>query len=85
LNDTFRRAQSVHVPGARAAVLKAVAMNLWHDALDTLNSTVPHGDFDGLTVDQRLQVAEIKALLAIGQELSRIHHEGINPHYTPGG
>lgn len=34
-----------------------------------------------LTTDQRLKVAEISALLSIAQELSLIHHAGINPRY----
>jgi hypothetical protein len=59
-------------------------MNLWHDAFDALSDAVPHGNFDTATVDQKLKVAEIKALLSISQELSKIHHEGINPNFTPG-
>lgn len=40
-------------------------------------------DVDHLTTDQRLKVAEIAALLSISQELSLIHHQGINPEYLP--
>ena len=39
-------------------------------------------DFDNLTLDQKLKVAEIKALLAIGQELSLIQDSGINPKWS---
>jgi hypothetical protein len=35
----------------------------------------------GLSTDQQLELVEIKALPSISQELSRIHHEGINPEY----
>lgn len=38
-------------------------------------------DLDHLTIDQRLKVAEVAALLSIAQELSAIHHAGINPEY----
>ena len=40
-------------------------------------------DQTGLSVDQRLKVAEIAALLSISQELSQIHHSGINSEYRP--
>lgn len=39
-------------------------------------------EIDHLTIDQQLQVAQVAALLSISQELSRIHHEGINPTYS---
>jgi hypothetical protein len=54
-------------------------MNMWNDAFDDMNAI----DLKSkeLTIDQRLKVAEIKALLSISQELSKIHHEGINPQY----
>jgi len=35
-----------------------------------------------LTEDQKLKVAEIKVLLAIGQELSIIQERGINPEWS---
>lgn len=38
-------------------------------------------DIDHLTIDQRLMVAQVSALLSIAQELSAIHHAGINPEY----
>ncbi|OXM69633.1 hypothetical protein [Amycolatopsis vastitatis] len=56
-------------------------MNLWADAFDTMNAVEnEHGD--SLTVDQRLKLAEVKALLSISQELSGIHHQGINPEFS---
>jgi hypothetical protein len=57
-------------------------MDLWSDAFDSMNAI--DRDADNLTVDQRLKLAEIKALLSISQELSKIHHEGINPEYFSG-
>lgn len=57
-------------------------MNMWTDAFDDMNSIdLRHSE---LTIDQRLKIAEIKALLSISQELSKIHHEGINPEYDAG-
>lgn len=55
-------------------------MNMWADAFDELGAVVDQ-ERDKLSVDQRLQVAQIKALLSISQELSKIHHEGVNPEY----
>jgi hypothetical protein len=40
-------------------------------------------EIEHLTIDQRLQVAQVAALLSIAQELSAIHHMGINPEYIP--
>jgi len=57
---------------------KENTMAVWHDAFDAMNELDRH---EQLTVDQQLKLAEIKALIAIGQELSMIHHEGINPEY----
>lgn len=53
-------------------------MNLWNDAYDALSAIDSRDD---LTVDQQIKMAEIKALLSIGQELSLIHHQGINPDF----
>lgn len=39
---------------------------------------------DHMTVDQRLKVAEVAALLSISQELSAIRHQGINPEFDAG-
>lgn len=55
-------------------------MNLFADAFDDMNA-LDHTS-EQLTIDQRLKLAEVKALLSISQELSRIHHEGINPKYS---
>lgn len=39
---------------------------------------------DDLTVDQRIAAANVIALAAIAEELSQIHHQGINPEFDPG-
>ncbi len=54
-------------------------MEMWTHALDEIHAIERE---DVLTVDQRIRVVEIKALLSIGQELSLIHHQGINPEFT---
>lgn len=59
-------------------------MSLWNEAYDTMNAIESRYEVDSLPLDRQLQLAEIKALLAIGQELSQIHHEGINPDYSRG-
>lgn len=41
-------------------------MNMWTEAFDTLQR-IPQ---ENLTIDQQLKVAEIRALLAIGQDLN---------------
>ena len=38
-----------------------------------------------LTTDQKIAQAQTLALLAIGQELSLIHHQGINPEFNASG
>ena len=55
-------------------------MNMWADAFDDMNAI---DGSDELTIDQKLKIAEIKALLSISQDLSRIHHGGINPNWEP--
>ncbi len=55
---------------------------MWADAFDSMNALDRR--HEELTIDQQLKVAEIKALLSISQELSQIHHQGINPGYMPG-
>jgi len=57
-------------------------VDLFSDAFDDMNQLDLQAD--DLTVDQRLKIAEIKALLSISQELSQIHHEGINPNWSSG-
>jgi hypothetical protein len=52
--------------------------NLWTDAFDHMNEI----ERNTRTLDQSLKVAEIKALLAIGQELQIIQEHGINPEYS---
>jgi hypothetical protein len=55
-------------------------MDLFAMAFDDMNAIDYQSD--ELTIDQKLKLAEIKALLSISQELSKIHHEGINPDYS---
>lgn len=55
-------------------------MDLWSDAFDDMNKI--DLKFDDLDLEQQLEIAKIKALLAIGQELSAIRHQGINPEYS---
>jgi hypothetical protein len=59
-------------------------MTLFHEARDELNAIDARAEAESreLTIDQQLKVAEIKALLSIAQELSGIHHDGINPKYS---
>ena len=40
---------------------------------------------DHLSVDQRIKVAEVVALLSIADELSAIRHGGIRPEYVSDG
>ncbi|MEV4053015.1 hypothetical protein AB0J55_17670 [Amycolatopsis sp. NPDC049688] len=62
-------------------------MDLWHEAYDSLNKAEGAFAAKGIEpdLDQLLKIAEVKALLAVGQELSKIHHEGVNPDYSAGG
>ena len=62
-------------------------MNLWADAFDEANA-IDSQQGEHLTIDQRLKLAEIKALLAIGQELiattrGRQQRESITEVPTP--
>jgi hypothetical protein len=57
-------------------------MNMWADAADTLYGAIQEAGEHNLTLDQRLKVAQIKALLSIGQELSLIQDQGINPEWS---
>lgn len=61
-------------------------MSLFDETFDDLTEILVEQSQAGqpLTVDQRLKVVEIRALLSISQELSKIHHEGINPEYDSG-
>lgn len=56
-------------------------MDLWSDAFDSMNAIDSGPNQSSLTVDQQLKLAEIKALLSISQELSKIHHHGVNPDF----
>ena len=53
---------------------------LWTSAFDDMNE-IDRAQHQ-LTEDQKLKVAEIKVLLAIGQELSIIQERGINPEWS---
>ncbi|WP_319462879.1 D-alanyl-D-alanine carboxypeptidase/D-alanyl-D-alanine-endopeptidase [Micromonospora sp. RTP1Z1] len=73
-------------PAAGASAPPVVTMTPPNGYLRIDNRAVNEFDFKSkeMTIDQQLKLAEIKALLAIGQELSRIHHNGINPEYDSG-
>ncbi len=58
-------------------------MNVWTHAYDAW-SEIERGKIN-LTTDQKIAQAQTLALLAIGQELSGIHHQGINPEYDSSG
>lgn len=69
-------------------------MNDYSSAWDSLAQTIgaaknqgsgSFDDLDHLTIDQRLKVAEVAALLSIAQELSGIRHGGIRPEYLADG
>jgi hypothetical protein len=53
-------------------------VNPWNESLRIVSNI----DEDSLNVDQQLKVAQIHALLAIGQELSLIQDSGINPDWS---
>jgi len=52
-------------------------MGLWHEAMDDL---VPLEEGGDLTIDQRLKALEVKALLSISQELSKIRDHANQQH-----
>lgn len=56
-------------------------MVVWHDAADDMNALDARRE--EMTLDQLLRLAMVKALVSIGQELSMIHHGGVNPEYDP--
>lgn len=55
-------------------------MSIWHEAADDIYAL--DAKAEEMTTDQRLQLAQAKALLSIAQELSVIHHQGINAEYS---
>jgi hypothetical protein len=55
--------------------------NLFTEAFDHLNN-LERGKHS-FTPEQSLKVAEVKALLAIAQELQIIQEHGINREYSP--
>ena len=83
-SDTHKAFTLFTSPRSQRRSLALPAMNLWQGAHDALDKALRSRDFDALTLDQQLEVAEIKVLLSVGQELSGIHHDGINPQFTPG-
>ena len=54
-------------------------MNLWYEALTDVNNVESNSNPETLTVDQRLKIAEIKALLAIGQDLNALRLKDHDP------
>ncbi|MGI8881057.1 MAG: hypothetical protein ACR2KJ_11245 [Jatrophihabitans sp.] len=54
-------------------------MDLWNEAFADLAAI--ERDDKAPDIDRRLQIAQIRALLAIGQQLSEIRHLGINPKF----
>lgn len=54
-------------------------MNLWNQVHDDVHRIERDEE---LSVDQRLKVAEILAMLTISQELSMIQDQGINPEWS---
>jgi hypothetical protein len=59
-------------------------MNMWADAFDAMNAIDSGPDSGKLNVDQQLKLAQIKALLSISQELSKIQDEGISQRARSG-
>lgn len=58
-------------------------MNDYAEACTDLDGAIiKAGGREALTVDQAFEVAKIRALISISQELSQIHHEGINPEFN---
>ncbi|MGY4544506.1 hypothetical protein ACVWY0_004451 [Arthrobacter sp. UYNi723] len=56
-------------------------MNYWYEALTGLEDVQQSVSQDSLTVDQKLKIVQIKALLAIGQDLNALRlkdHEPFN-------
>ncbi len=53
-------------------------MPVWHEAMNDLLALERE---DGLSVDQRIQLVQAKALLSVAQELSLMHHGGVNLEY----
>lgn len=56
-------------------------MSLWHETMDFIGAIDDAND--DLSVDQKLKLAEIMAILSVSQELSRIHNQGINSKFDP--
>lgn len=54
-------------------------MNLWYEAADELEKVERTVNPENFNIDQKLKVAEIKALLAIGQELNGLRLKDDKP------
>jgi hypothetical protein len=61
-------------------------VDLFEDAVGELEEVMGHYERQGepFTVDQQLKILEVKALLSISQELSRIRRSGVNPEHDSG-
>ena len=58
-------------------------MTIWAQARDSLTTAERALKADGgPTPDQLLQIALVEALLSIGQELSLIQDQGVNPEFS---
>lgn len=57
-------------------------MNLWSVTMDDLARIEREAEKEGgLSIDQRIQLAQAHALLSISQELSLIQDQGISPEW----
>lgn len=59
-----------------------MSMDQWTHGYDSLNAALnKFGSKKSMSAEDLLKVAEVEALLAIGQQLSAIRHQGINPEF----
>ena len=60
-------------------------MHMWSRAYDTLAEAKQQLEREsgGISGSERLTVALVEALLSVSQELSLIHHKGINVESNP--
>lgn len=56
-------------------------MNYWYEALSSLEDVQQAVNEDTFTIDQKLKIAEIKALLAIGQDLNALRLKDHEPFH----
>jgi hypothetical protein len=58
-------------------------VNLFMQTYDDLTAiTREAGGIDNLSIDQKIQIAQVMALLSVSQELSLIQDQGINPEWS---